>query len=418
MPQKSIAKSFFILFTFIFLFAAATASAAENGKDETDEWKYGRISGQIRMFYFLQEDSPSGDSYDRTKESLALGGQLKYETPWLADHFGGVVNGFLAAPLFDGLNRERYAGGGVLDSKNHGYAVVGEAYFKARYGKSIAKVFRQRIETPVINGNDSRLLPNTFEAYGIESTDIEGLSLHAAWVDKIKKRDSDDFISMTEAAGVTDRKGGLIMFGADWKPTDRLGFRAWNYYTPDVDNTFFFQADYSYMIGDGLETHVKFQGISQQNVGDNLLGSISALEGGLLWGVKFSGVTLDIGGTIVDDSDSIRYSYGVTPFFNNLMSCAFNRAGEKTLYLAAAYDFTEVGIDGFSANIKAGFGDTPDSGKNASYDRNEYNLNLNYKFSGYLDGLSLLNRWEYQDADRSMGGSDVVQVRVRLQYDF
>lgn len=418
MDLKQLRPCLLILLIFSILFSALPCFAAGDGEEESEEWKYGRISGQVRMFYFLQEESPEGDSFDRTKESFAIGGQLRYETPWLADHFGGVVNGFLAAPLFDGLNRERYAGGGLLNDKNHGFAVVGEAYFKARYGKTEARLFRQRMETPIVNGNDSRILPNTFEAYGLESRDIENLVLRAAWVDKIKKRDSDDFISMTQAAGISNENNGLIMLGADWSPTDALGFRVWNYYAPDLYNTLFFQTDYSYQIGERLETHVQVQGISQQHVGDNLLGNMNSLQGGLRWGVSFSGLTLDIGGTIVDDTDDVRYDWGANPFFNSLMSSDFNRAGEKALFLAATYDFSTIGIEGFSANFKAGFGDTPDTGKNASYDRNEYNLNLSYDFGEYLEGLSLLNRWEYQDADRSMGGRDVAQVRVRLQYDF
>jgi len=387
-------------------------------KETKEKWRLGTLSGQVRMFYFMQEDRPNGENFDKTKESFAIGGQLRYETPTIADHFGAVLNGFVAAPLFDDLNRERYAGTGVLDSKNQGYAVLGEAYFKANYAKSVAKIWRQRIETPLVNGNDSRLLPNTFEAYRIESSDIEGLKLQAAWVDKIKNRDSDQFVSMTEAAGVNDKKGGLFMLGGDWQPTEKLKIRVWNYFTPDMDNSLFIEANYSHDISDALETHIRFQAIDQRDVGSSYLGTYTANEAGLLWGVKYSGVTLDVGGTIVDDSADVRYSWGVNPFFNNLMSCGFNRAGEKALYLAAAYDFAKMGINGFTANVKAGFGSTPDSGRNASYDRNEYDLNLLYKFDGYLKGLSFLNRWEYQDADNSMGGSDVAQVRVRLQYDF
>ncbi len=414
MRKLNILSSSIILISLFFL--AATASA-ETKLDET-KWKYGKVSGQVRMYYFLQEDRPNGESFDKTKETYAIGGQLKYETPWLAEHFGGVVNAFLAAPLFEDMNKAKYAGGGVLNNKNQGYAVIGEAYFKARYEKTIAKIWRQRFENPYLNGNDSRLLPNTFEAYGIESTDIEGLKIHLAWVDKIKKRDTDRFISITEAAGVDGQKGGLAMFGADWKPTDRMSFRLWNYYTPNMDNTVFIEGKYSYDIFETLETHLRFQAVDQRNVGDHILGEYNAAEAGLLWGIKVSGITFDIGGSIVDDSADVRNSWGVNPFFNNLMSCGFNRAGEKTLYLAAAYDFSRLGFEGFSANLKAGFGDTPDSGKNASYDRNEYNLNMTYKFGGDLKGLSLLNRLAYRDSDNSMGGDDMIQLRVRLQYDF
>lgn len=398
-----------------FLVANLVPAYAANGI--LDE-KYGKLSGQIRSFYFWQGTENDNGNLDKSKETFAIGGQLKYETPWLADHFAAAVNMFWAAPLFDDLNQARYGNTGVLDKNNDGYAVIGEAYLTGRFGKSTAKVWRQRIESPYLNGNDSRLVPNTFEAYGVESKDIEGLKIHLAWVDKIKLRDSDQFVSMTEAAGADGKKGGLAMLGAEWQATEGTLIKGWNYYAPDLDNTLFIEVMHKQEIYPGVEGRVRFQAVDQRDVGTGYLGSYQTNEAGLLLGASYKGFSFDFGGTIVDDSTKIKTPWGVNPFFNMMMVNAFNRAGEKSLFLSAAYDFSQVGIDGFTTNFKAAFGSTPDSGANASADNNEYNLNLNYKFSGALEGFSILNRWAYVDSDNSQGGDDAGQVRVRLQYDF
>jgi hypothetical protein len=163
---------------------------------------------------------------------------------------------------------------------------------------------------------------------------------------------------------------------------------------------------------------VLFQGVDQRSVGDQLRGVYSGQEVGLMGSLMYSGFTFDLGGTIVNDDTGIRNSWGTYPFFNNMMNYNFARAGEKSLLLGVGYDFAKLGWDGYRADLKAGFGDTPDTGPHATYDRSEYDLDLYYDFDGDLKGLSLLSRFSYQDADESMGGRDGYQVRLRLQYNF
>jgi len=386
--------------------------------DEKQASEWGTVTGQVRLYYFTQRNKTTGEDFDNIKESLALGGWLKYETPWIADHFGAGAALYGTAPVSAELNQENQGGTGLLSRDNEGFAALGEAYLKARYAKTEARVWRQRIETPFINGNDSRMLPQTFEAYGLKSGDIDNLELSLYWVDKEKGRDTELFKSMTEMAGLTNVDRGVVMAGADWKPFDFLPTRFWNYYAPDLDNTFFTQLKYTFGDPEGVQYSLLFQGVDQRSVGDQLAGNYSTGEAGLMGTLEYSGVTFDLGGTIVDDSEDIRNSWGTYPFFNNLMGYAFNRAGEKALLLGLGYDFSRLGWDGYRANVKAGFGDTPDSGRNASFDRNEYDLNLYYDFDGDLKGLTVFSRFSYQDADEDLGGKDGYQVRLRLQYNF
>ena len=101
--------------------------------------------------------------------------------------------------------------------------------------------------------------------------------------------------------------------------------------------------------------------------------------------------------------------------FNNMMQFANNRAGEKALFMGATYDFDRIDWKGFTSSLNTSFGSTPDSGRNASPDRNEYNLNFNYNFDGKLEGFSIHNRWSIQESKEDKDG---FQVRFRLQYNF
>ena len=410
MPAKILSA---VLVCFLSLVIALPCAAEE----EKDVSKWGTVTGQARLYYFTQRNKTTGDDYDNVKESLAIGGYLKYETPWLGDHFGVAAALYGTAPVTGELNQKDQGGTGLLSPDNEGFAVLGEAYLKVRVEETEARFWRQRIESPFINSNDSRMLAQTFEAYGLKSSDIDTLELSVFWVDKEKARDTELFKSMTEMAGL-DEQGGVFMAGADWTPGKDLPMRFLNYYAPNLDNTFFTQIKYTFGDPDGVRYGLLFQGVDQRSVGDQLGGDYTTGEVGLMGSLMFAGITFDLGGTVVDGSQGIRNSWGTYPFFNNLMAYYFNRAGEKSLYLGLAYDFSRIGAKGFSANIKTAFGDTPDSGSNASYDRDEYTLNLNYAFDGDLEGFSILNRWSYQDADEDMGGKDGFQVRLRLQYDF
>jgi hypothetical protein len=379
---------------------------------------YGTITGQVRTYYFTQRNKTTGQTFDSVKESLAVGGYLKYETPWLADHFGAGLAGYFSEPFIDAFNENDKGGTGLLSKRNQGIQALGEAYLKGRYAQSEARVYRQRIDTPFINSNDSRMLAQTFEAYGIKSKDVNNLELSLFWVDKEKARDTELFKSMGEMAGLTGTNTGVVMTGADWQATDTMPLRFWNYYTPNLDNTFFTEAKYLFGDPADLACELTFQGVDQRSVGDQRDGTYNAAEAGLQSVFKVDGFDFYLGATIVDGARGIRNSWGNYPFFNNMMGYDFSRSGEHSGLLGVGYDFSRIGVDGFKANLKAVFGDTPDTGVHATYDRSEYNLNMDYAFGGALKGLSILNRWSYQDADESMGGRDGYQVRLRLQYDF
>ena len=57
---------------------------------------------------------------------------------------------------------------GLLQPNGDGFSVLGQAWAKVRAGPATATLFRQALQLPFINGNDSRMIPNTFEAYQLE----------------------------------------------------------------------------------------------------------------------------------------------------------------------------------------------------------------------------------------------------------
>lgn len=404
--------SYIVLILSTLLFCALPASAKEK-----KEWEYGKLTTQLRYYYFTQRDKDKATKDVTNKESLALGGFLKYETPWLGDLFQGGIAGYTSQPFPSDFNRASSGGTQLLSSKNQGVTALGEAYLKGKLNQTEGTIYRQRIETPMVNGNDSRMIPHTFEAYSVTSKDFEDLTLQAAWIDKIKRRDTEMFRPMSEFTGLTglgNSNRGMFMLGADWSPKP-FKLRGWHYTVPNAMQMLFLQAGATHDIEDDLSVHWLLQGLDQRDAGSADGGSFNVGEIGALGGVTINGVKLEIGGTIVDNTTNVSNGWATYPFFNNMMTFANNRAGERALYLDASYDFNRIGWNGFTSSFKASFASTPNSGSTASADRDEYNFNFNYAFDGDLKGLSILNRWSYQETRNEKDG---MQVRLRLQYEF
>ena len=122
----------------------------------------------------------------------------------------------------------------MLQLNGDNITTLGQAYLELNWKGLIGRVYRQTLDIPYLNKNDSRMIPNTFEAYGLGR---EGSSLDflVGYVDKIKLRNSEDFISMGEAAGVEGDDTGTRVFGLLWKPPETgFDWGATIQRTPDI----------------------------------------------------------------------------------------------------------------------------------------------------------------------------------------
>ena len=120
----------------------------------------GKVTGQARSMYagYSQEADGESDSY-----GTAVGGMLKYEL--------ASFNGFNAGVAFTTSQDMNFASGsGVkhnpeLSSQDGHYTELSEAYINYKNGGLNIRLGRQMIDTPLADTDDTRMVPNTFEAY-------------------------------------------------------------------------------------------------------------------------------------------------------------------------------------------------------------------------------------------------------------
>ena len=59
---------------------------------------------------------------------------------------------------------------GMLQLNGDNISTLGQAYLEINWKGLIGRIYRQTLDLPYMNKNDSRMIPNTFEAYGLGRT--------------------------------------------------------------------------------------------------------------------------------------------------------------------------------------------------------------------------------------------------------
>ena len=374
-------------------------------------WRDTRLSMQPRVYYFDRHRENVFDS-----QALAYGGGLAYGSGWWRDRIRLNATVYTSQKAYGPDDKD---GTLLLKPGQHGFWTLGVANAELKItGDTIATLYRQTFDLPYINKDDSRMVPNTFEAYTVIHTQPHW-DFGVSHVTKMKRRFSDEFVSMSEAAGFDNTDEPMTMAGASYNITDDLNLGALNLYSWDYFNTFYAEANAVWSFQQGQSLRLGTQFTHQKDVGDAIGGDFDTF----VYSGKVSGswrnaiVTLAFSST--DDNDRIRSPYGGYPGYLSLMLSDFNRADEDAWLLGTSYDFTSMGVPGLSGFVNYAQGYTPDSGSNASPDQSEFDITVDYRFqSRATRGLWLRVRAAFLDRDENVnGGFDTRDYRVILNYE-
>jgi outer membrane porin, OprD family len=374
---------------------------------------------QLRSFYLDR------DNYDTSQsESWTLGGSAGFKTGYFGQVVAFGATAFTSQRLYGPADKD---GAQLLETGQKPYTALGELYGQFRLTDEIvATVGIHGLDTPFINTHDSLMTPNTFQLYAVQgaagSTDQTSLRFGAGYVQKIQPRNSDDFQSMSTAAGApvgVDR--GVYVAGANFK-ADALSIGAIDYYSSDIINIFYSETKYSLPIVDRLSLRFGAQYTDQHSTGDDLLTGkpFSTDQYGLKVEVALGPALLTTARTITatgtlthgDSGTDIRSPWGGYPGYTAVQIENFFRAGEDATLLRAAYNFPRVtGLSIYGLWVK---GSTPHVAN--QYAQTEYDVNLKWVApSPRLKALTLLARYGHV----SQGGTSDEhenEARVAVYY--
>ncbi len=372
-----------------------------------------------RTFYFARADAADAPNNDKERISWAAGGAAKLKTGKYRDVFSINAELYTSQHLYGPLDKD---GALLLESGQDSYTTIGVANPRFEYDGHLISAYRQRHDLPYVNSQDNRMTPNTFEDYGyayIGEGKTPPVQFAIAYLDKIKKRNEDDFISMSEAAGVSgDEERGMPWAALRLRPTDQSSLFFVNYAGLDFLNIFYSDADITFKPTEKWSFKSSVQFTEQRSMGDDLLTgeSFSTAMYGFQQSASYGKLLFRTAVTSNDKGALMRSPFGTYPGYNCGIVDDFNRAGELAWKVGTAYDFSEIGVDGLSTYFDyiSGNGSVDDD-HNYLNDKSETDLNIDYKIAeGLLQNLWLRLRAGFVK-EENVGTTE--DYRVILNYE-
>ena len=364
----------------------------------------------LRTYFWNSRDTSGAPS-----EAWALGGWAGLKTRWYGDVFQLGVIGYTSQRLYGPADK---GGSLLLATGQDPINVIGQAYGSLRYAGQTFTGYRQMIDQPWVNPQDSRMIPNLFEGY-LLSGKVAGLDYIGGYVTKIKTRDSDVFEWMSGAAGSKGVSRGMLLVGAQMPWADGANVRFAEQYLIDNYNTAYIDGIYPIAFGADSRLKMRAQYANQQSVGSAGLGAFNTWMYGIGGDYELGPVTLQAAWTQTSRDKETQSAFGDNPSFLNMMQVAFNDANEKAWLIGGSLTFDTMGAPGLKASVAYGNGHGAiDSSTGAALgSRNETDVVLSYALdrASRYRGLSFgaEGSWLNQAGASAQGW----QLRLFANYD-
>ncbi|MDD2384829.1 MAG: porin [Sulfurospirillaceae bacterium] len=369
-----------------------------------DAFKNGKVTGEIKAFYFDRDNGTGAEN----ASIFVTGLMLNYVTDSL--------NGFKVGATMQSSNAPFASTEAKSVFKTDMYgpgAVLSEAYLEYTIAKTTAKVGRQFISSPLVSNSGSRVIKGSFEGATLINTDLPNTTLGFIYVDKWQARTNNGLVPKT-LGEIADFKqigdGGAYslyvinksipgtMLSAAW-----VGVENSNYATTDGDMDLFrLEATYngkasnfSYNLG-GQYFVTEYSGTSKDSNG-------FALKAG----VGVSNIDAYVAYSKISDDGKVKYGvgYGADSLYTQSPIISDNYgAGTEAYAVDIAYNFNadaKIGIDYTTTEDVAN--------KKLSYSA----VYGSYKFGGALKGLGVLVQYEEEGKD-----GDAKELRFKANYKF
>lgn len=376
-----------------------------------DAFKNGKVKGELRAWYFDRDTdvTKTGTSWDRKKgaaDIINTGLILGYVTDsFYGFKLGGTFQSNYA-PFADDEAKALY----YNDMYGSG-AVLSEMYVQYNFGKTMAKVGRQFMSTPLIAGSGSRMIRQSFEGALITNTDLPNTTLAAGYVGKWQNRTSPNTTTKESDVGAFTKfnDDGAYTLLAINKSIPGLTITGQWAQVIDVADVYYAELAYAGKMSDFT------YGLAGQYLATDYDAVVSTKDSNL-YGLKASlgmgAFNMYVAYAEVDDEYDVSVSAnigGADPIYTaQVIGSGEYTAGSKGYAIDANYEVVK------GAKIGARYSDINMKAVNSDYSL--LDLYANYAFDGSLKGFGVEVQYETKDKDATTGNSN--ELRFRANYKF
>jgi hypothetical protein len=396
---------------------AIALASLSMGAEAADTKQHGFIEDStaqvVARNFYINNDNRDGAANPSRTEEWGQGFIFNFTSGYTqgAVGFGLDAIGLLGLRLDSGKGTAYNAtnsstGGTIFPSESDGRAVDEFSHLgvtaKIKISKTELKLGTLQPKLPVVNYNDGRLLPQTFEGAQITSSDIEGLTLVGGKLEHARGRNSSNHDSLSIAgsngrSAIGQRSNAFYYGGGDYKVTKDLTLKYYYGNLEDFYKQHFLGLTHALELPVGsLATDLRY--FDSRSDGKN------ASQEGRLAGYRSSGYQNN-GGEVGNKAWSANFTYSLAghsiaagyqqltgdsdfPFLNqgdgasaylitDRQIAKFNRAGERTWLLEHKYDFATIGVPGLTTSLVYLKGDNI---KAVGGDRSEWERDLTVSY--------------------------------------
>lgn len=368
--------------------------------------------GQLRAGYITLKGK--GDA--RTS-GYALGGHAHFDSKrW----YGWEVGMSAYTVLNLGINQnDTTLNSDFFDKNGNSFAQLTELYLDGKWGNTELKLGRQILDTPHADSDDIRMMPNYFEAYTLENTDIQGLKLTVGYIGKMagweNGVDSQKFVNIGETLGIQKIKG-VYYASASYDEIKDLSLSLWYYHFTDIAKDVYAEAGYELHLSSTLDIILGIQYDRTTQIEKAFLQKQDAQT----FGASMEFVAENLGVHLLvaynkdtGDTGASGLNLGGGALFTSMEDQtldAMGQAGEAWV-LGAGYHFKAVGIE--ELNVGLAYGSFK-AKKRTQYEAKELDAIIEYSFN---DDFSMVAAYASVDF-KSIGMRDYKQFRVMSNYNF
>lgn len=381
--------------------------------------RQGEFTARTRVFYMYRDYDDRGRA---TAEATTAGGIFKYQTATYKNLRAAIA--YYGSHSLNFTNRTRGIETSLLIDRGpadpatgEDISFVGEAYIQANLGPTVLTLGRQRLNTPLANDHDLRLLPTSYDALTWKTPTLADCDLEIGYIDRYSGFVSR--LSRFDDANSEWGEDGLAYLYATIK-RGPVAFRG-QYVEALTDNgriDSYLYADAKIDISVGNETYVATQ-FGQTLYSDRSTNNfnnkrLNGQDDSDMYGLKIGTrvhpkVDVSLLYNEIDGNDWRAVESG--PMYSDWQQgygryeASSGVGGQATFYVMEAL------------NVKVGYVDVDaDGNKAANTDEfAETNLDLNYKI---MDNAKIRFRYSNKNQHKNTTRGDRDDIRVVLYFDF
>jgi len=354
-----------------------------------------RIDGYLRGTYQAHDVKE-----DRIYQDDAIGGKLHFETNFLNTISMGASL-YSSNALFHNDNK----GLVPLRGESHkSYTILGEAYFKTEFSKSMLKIGRQEVETPFAQTDDIGMVPNSFEAIIFETHAFENTTFILGEIQKMAGVDAVSIDRFTNVNGLDN----MQVLGIIYEGIENIILNGWYYYlkNSEVNKIAFLEMNYE----KELESITYGMGVQYANENYILGKSANIYAGTVSTTVNSLDLTVSLSHIKVKNNSAFS-GFGGGPFYANSEYLIIDNAGKKGVatWIGLEYDATNMGVK----ELQFGVGYI-----NLENELSKKSTELDFTASYTISQNSEVHLVASKLKGASVGEDDAKHLRVFVNYNF